>query len=149
MINQQDITNFNIEKQKISRLLNINLSKIAGNPVIVSVGSPKLLIEVDSLDTLYALQPNLELINAWSKENLVNGCYVYCKLTGNSYSGRNFNHLDPLLEDSATGVAAGAITAYVKCSINLHQGYVTNNPCIIHTKFINNKILIGGTVTSY
>ena len=64
-------------------------------PVIASVGSPKLLLEVADSTTLRALRPNLELIADWGRLHGVNGCYVYCKLADGHYEGRNFNHLDP------------------------------------------------------
>lgn len=130
----------------LASLLNINIAQVVSVPGVFSVGSPKLLIEVGSPEVLNSIIPNLELINKWSKENLVSGCYVYCKLNDNSYAGRNFNHLDPILEDPATGVAAGALTAYLQHGIHLYQGSLTNNPCVIHTEILNNLISIGGSV---
>lgn len=69
-------------------------------------------------------------------------------MTDKNYQGRNFNHLNPVLEDSATGVAAGALTAHLKKDIDLFQGEHLNNPCVIHTKYLGNSILIGGSVTT-
>lgn len=140
------IANPIISNSLLTSLLNINIAQIISVPGVFSVGSPKLLIEVGSLDILNSITPNLELINTWSKENLVSGCYVYCKLNDNNYAGRNFNHLDPNLEDSATGVAAGALTAYLQHGVHLYQGFLTNNTCVIHTEIFNNLISIGGSV---
>ncbi|HLX53376.1 MAG TPA: PhzF family phenazine biosynthesis protein [Aquella sp.] len=150
IVEQQTITAMPvIDNNLLHSLLNINTSCLIRVPGIFSVGSPKLLIEVDSLMTLNSIIPNLELINKWSKENFVSGCYVYCKLNDNNYVGRNFNHLDPTLEDPATGVAAGALTAYLKHDIKLYQGANINNPCVIHTEFKQDMIFIGGTVTPF
>jgi len=88
---------------------------------VFSVGSPKLLVEVADATTLHGLTPNLPAIAAWGKTAGVNGIYTYCKVDNGSYEGRNFNHLDPALEDSATGVAAGALTALLGHGILLRQ----------------------------
>ncbi len=110
-------------------------------PVVASVGSPKLLVEVKDSATLAALRPDLARIVAWGKEAGVNGLYVYCRLSDGVYEGRNFNHLDPAQEDSATGVAAGALTALLGRAIRLHQG---SGRCLIHTRIDGDTILIGG-----
>ena len=115
-------------------------------PVIASVGSPKLLLEVADSTTLRALRPNLELIADWGRLHGVNGCYVYCKLGDGHYEGRNFNHLDPALEDSATGVAAGALAAHRQQSLRLHQGHVTQQPCLIEVQYSAQAIWVGGMV---
>ena len=110
-------------------------------PVVASVGSPKLLVEVKDSATLAALRPDLARIVAWGKEAGINGLYVYCQLSDGVYEGRNFNHLDPAQEDSATGVAAGALTALLGRAIRLHQG---GGRCLIHTRIDGDTILIGG-----
>ena len=111
---------------------------------VASVGSPKLLIEVAYAATLHALQPPLERIVAWGKEHGVNGCYVYCKVGERAYEGRNFNHLDPALEDCATGVAAGALSAHLGHGLTLYQGRATGNDCRIVTRIDGSDILVGG-----
>jgi predicted PhzF superfamily epimerase YddE/YHI9 len=111
---------------------------------VASVGSPKLLVEVDSVATLDGLQPDLRRIVEWGKANGVNGCYVYCRTGQDQYEGRNFNHLDPALEDSATGVAAGALAALLGQDITLRQGKATRRDCLIRTRFEGEAILVGG-----
>jgi predicted PhzF superfamily epimerase YddE/YHI9 len=98
---------------------------------VVSVGSPKLLVEVADAATLYGLQPDLPAIAAWGKGAGVNGLYVYCRCDDGTYEGRNFNHLDPALEDSATGVAAGALTALLGHAITLRQGRAVGSANLI------------------
>ena len=110
-------------------------------PVVASVGSPKLLVEVKDSATLQALRPDLARIVAWGKDSGVNGLYVYCRVGDGVYEGRNFNHLDPAHEDSATGVAAGALTVLLERGIRLHQG---GGRCLIHTRVDGDAILIGG-----
>lgn len=115
-------------------------------PVVASVGSPKLLIEVQEAATLHGLRPDLALVSDWGNANGVNGCYVYCRLPDGRYEGRSFNHLDPALEDSATGVAAGALTAHLGRGITLLQGRATGRACLIRTRVDGDAILVGGRV---
>lgn len=119
---------------------------LASPPVIASVGSPKLLLEVAERTTLRALRPNLELIADWGRLHQVNGCYVYCRLDDGQYEGRNFNHLDPAREDCATGVAAGALAWHLKKSLSVQQGYITQQPCRIEVALENDMIWVGGMV---
>ncbi|UOD30763.1 PhzF family phenazine biosynthesis protein [Massilia violaceinigra] len=113
-------------------------------PVLASVGSPKLLIEVLEPATLHALRPPLERIVAWGREHGVNGCYVLWRSGEHTYEGRNFNHLDPAMEDRATGVAAGALAAHLGRTITVHQGGALGASCLIRTRFEGNLILVGG-----
>lgn len=118
--------------------------KLASAPLLSSVGSPKLLIEVAAAEALHALRPPLARIVEWGRANGVNGCYVYCRVGERDYEGRNFNHLDPALEDSATGVAAGALSAWLRQGLTLHQGAALGNPCKIVTRVEGDDIFIGG-----
>ena len=121
---------------------------LASAPRLASVGSPKLLLEVADAETLYALAPDLALIHVWGKEVGVNGCYVWCRTGKNSgdgqVEGRNFNHLEPGLEDSATGVAAGALTLALGHGLTLRQGRATGRACLIRTALAGGAVLVGG-----
>ena len=136
-----------IERYLPSELMGQHM-QLLSPPVIASVGSAKLLLEVADSTTLRALRPNLELIADWGRLHGVNGCYVYCKLGDGQYEGRNFNHLDPALEDSATGVAAGALAHHLQQSLSLSQGHVTNQPCLIRASHETGQIWVGGMVQS-
>lgn len=116
----------------------------ASLPRVVSVGSPKLLVEVPDAATLHGLRPDLEAIAEWGKEAGVNGIYAWCRRPDGRYEGRNFNHLDPRLEDGATGVAAGALTALLGIGLTLLQGRATGQSCLIRTKVEDGAILVGG-----
>jgi PhzF family phenazine biosynthesis protein len=115
-------------------------------PQVASVGSPKLLVEVPDNATLNALQPDLPAITTWGKAHGVNGIYAWCRHPGGRYEGRNFNHLDPALEDSATGVAAGALAALLGHGIELLQGRTTGGNCLLRTRIEGEAISVGGTV---
>lgn len=118
----------------------------ASAPRVASVGSPKLLVEVRGAATLHALAPDLAAITAWGKDAGVNGLYAWCRHQDGRYEGRNFNHLDPVLEDSATGVAAGALSALLGHGITLLQGRATGRSCLIRTRVENGLVLVGGRV---
>lgn len=115
-------------------------------PTVASVGSPKLLVAMRDVDALHALAPNLVGITAWGRAVGVNGMYAYCRRADGDYEGRNFNHLDARLEDSATGVAAGALTALLGHGLVLRQGRQTGRDCVIRTRVEGDAILVGGMV---
>ena len=129
-----------------ARLLAAPALELASAPGIASVGSPKLLLEVADVDSLYRLQPDLEAIAAWSREHGMNGCYAWCRLDEGGYEGRNFNHLDPALEDSATGVAAGALTVLLGHGLLLRQGRASGRDCLMRTALEGDAVLVGGRV---
>jgi PhzF family phenazine biosynthesis protein len=129
---------------QVTALLSAPGLALVSAPLVASVGSPKLLVEVADRPTLLRLQPDLARIVAWGKEAGINGLYAYCRLDDGAYEGRNFNHLDPAQEDSATGVAAGALTALLGRGIVLHQG---GGRCLIHTRTHDDTIFIGGRVS--
>ena len=117
---------------------------LASTPRVASVGSPKLLVEVRDAATLYGLAPDLAGIADWGRQNGVNGVYVWCRLDGTTVEGRNFNHLDPALEDSATGVAAGALAVALGQALTLRQGRATGRDCLIRVRAEDGAILVGG-----
>lgn len=131
---------------EIGELLKLNYNKIK-EINLFSVGSPKLLVEIESVADLFALKPNLSAIIEWGKQQAINGIYVYVN-NSQHIVGRNFNHLDVLLEDSATGVAVGALCAYLQRDIQVHQGQNLNNHCLIDAYYSAEQILISGQVYS-
>ncbi|MES2149626.1 MAG: PhzF family phenazine biosynthesis protein [Pseudomonadota bacterium] len=120
----------------VASLLN---AELVSAPLVASVGSAKLLLEVADRAALQALRPDLARIAAWGQAEGVNGCYVYCRRADGTFEGRNFNHLDPALEDRATGVAAGALTAVLQRGLTLFQ-----TDCRIDTRLDGDAILVGG-----
>lgn len=116
----------------------------SGPAQVASVGSPKLLVQLPDAATLHGLAPDLAAIAAWGQRHGVNGIYAWCRRPDGSFEGRNFNHLDPALEDSATGVAAGALSALLGHGITLFQGAALGRPCLIRTRVAGAAILVGG-----
>jgi PhzF family phenazine biosynthesis protein len=148
----QEVAQPALDAGLLERLLALPALAPASPPTVASVGSPKLLVEVPDAATLHALRPDLEAIAAWGKAAGVNGIYAWCRLRGERnedrsegrIEGRNFNHLDPALEDSATGVAAGALSALLGHGITLLQGRATGRSCLIRTRVEQDAILVGG-----
>ena len=136
------------------RITTSQLRALLGNQVlgfvtearIASVGSPKLLVQVNDAGTLYRLEPDLAAIAAWSREHGVSGIYVYWVCSDGEVEGRNFNHLDPALEDSATGVAAGALSVLLGRGLHVCQGAAMGNPCLMATSIDGDSVSIGGHV---
>lgn len=127
-----------------ARLLDLPGVRLASAPLVVSAGSPKLLLELPDCATLQALRPDLALIAAWGQEHGVNGCYAWARRADGAIEGRSFNHLDPALEDSATGVAAAALTLHLGHGIELHQGANRGQPCLLRTALQGETVLVGG-----
>lgn len=130
--------------EQVAALLGAPGLGLVSAPRVASVGSPKLLVEVRDADTLYGLSPDLAGITAWGKQHGVNGLYVYCLLDAGTVEGRNFNHLDPALEDSATGVAAGALAVALGRDVTVRQGHATGRDCLIRARVEDGAILVGG-----
>ncbi len=145
-VQRQAVAPLGIDPGLAAHLLGVPGLVPVSPPLLSSVGSAKLLIEVADSATLHALHPPLERIVEWGKETGVSGCYVYCRtgLSDHEYEGRNFNHLDAGLEDSATGVAAGALAAWLGHDLVLLQGAALGNPCRIIARVDGTSILVGG-----
>ena len=120
---------------------------LASAPRVLSVGSPKLLLEVADAETLHGLAPDLALIHVWGRNAGVNGCYAWCRSGEGEVEGRNFNHLEPALEDSATGVAAGALTLLLGQGLKVRQGRAAGQACLIRTALEGDAVLVGGLVS--
>jgi PhzF family phenazine biosynthesis protein len=128
----------------LATLLNAPGFAPVSRPRLASVGSPKLLVEVAGAAALYALAPDLKAITDWGRASGVNGLYAWCRRADGACEGRNFNHLDPALEDSATGVAAGALSVALGESLVLYQGRATGRDCLIRTRPEDGALLVGG-----
>lgn len=146
----QPVPAVEIGPAQAAALLGVPAAALAGAPCVASVGSPKLLAEVASPQALYALAPDLPAIAAWGRESGINGIYAWCRRPDGSpdgsHEGRNFNHLDPALEDSATGVAAGALSVALGRDLVLRQGAATGRDCLIRTRIDGRALLVGGVV---
>jgi PhzF family phenazine biosynthesis protein len=125
-------------------LLRIAAADVAGIRGPASIGSPKLLVEVADRSLLDSLRPDLAGIAQWSRTHGISGIYAYCSVRDGVYAGRNFNHLEPRLEDAATGVAAGALALALERSVTLLQGDGLGRPCTLVARYVNGAVQVGG-----
>lgn len=101
------------DSNEIKILLGIDKDIIIGESRIVSIGSKKCIIKIKNFEYLNQLEPNFDMITEWSKKNKINGIYIYTENTfykDLDFQCRSFNPLSGIEEDSATGVAAGALS---------------------------------------
>lgn len=131
-------------KNLASNLLELSTDDIL-NAVVASVGSPKLLVELESKEQLFALTPNLVAVDVWGKQNSINGIYAYYQDQQFIYA-RNFNHVIAENEDVATGVAASALCAYLERDIIVRQGINLGNDCELNVCYMADKLQLSGLV---
>lgn len=140
IISQKDPKYLRLEpdKKMVAKLLNIKEKDILQHPIrIVSVGTPKLIIPVSSLDVLFSIKPDLEGIKEYCKKSGARGLYPFTfetKERGSDFHARQFNPLAGINEDPVTGVAAGALCAYIK-----HHKLSDKNKFIVEQGYCMNK----------
>ena len=82
--------------------------------MIGSIGSPKFLVPVRTRAALLAAHPDLDRLRALSRAHAVNGMYAYSldPTTAEAIAtARGTNPAAGVVEDPATGIAAGALAA--------------------------------------
>jgi trans-2,3-dihydro-3-hydroxyanthranilate isomerase len=96
--------------------LGLTAADISAAPVVVSTGTPHLLVGVTSVAAVDRAEPQAELLLACLREFDAEGCYVFAlcppEAQFRAYA-RFFNPTVGLWEDSATGSAAGPLAAYL------------------------------------
>ncbi len=142
-----------IDRTLICRMLSLSdetiINTLAWPLTVCSVGSPKLLIPIQSKEALLQLEPDASFIKEWSIANQVNGLYVYATPdtaeSGVDFFARGFNPKTGHHEDAATGVAAAALAACLKKSLIIQQGDKLGFPCEIVTTYVDDEhIFVGG-----
>jgi len=112
------------------------MHKFAAEPVLASTGISFLLIQLQHVDELQALQPNLENIVSISERLNAVGYYVFTTDSPEAdATTRMFAPGYGIPEESATGMAAGPLACYlhdhlgfIKTKYNIHQGYLMQPP---------------------
>lgn len=141
------------DRDLISKLLNIKTDDLMEYPIqSVSTGVLKLIIPVKSLDVLFKIKPDLEGIKEYCKRTGTKGFYPFTFETkeNSDFHARQFNPLAGINEDPITGVAAGALGAYIiehklseKNKFVIEQGYFMNKPGKIYVQ-ISDAVKVGG-----
>jgi len=122
---------------------------------VVSTGMPTLLVPMHDFNAVYNLSPNMKKISQLQNNN--DGAIIYAvslETIGRGYSAhaRMFDPKEGIPEESATGMAAGALAAYLQNRqhipvnefIKIEQGYELNRPSEILAKVV----VANGTVES-
>lgn len=146
-------------RQRVAALLSISPKTILDQPIeIVSTGTPKLIIPVESREVLFAIKPDLEGIKAFCLETGARGFYPYTTDTIDSDSDFHARQFNPLIandEDPITGVAAGALGAYLvkhnltdKPRLVGEQGYIMNKSGKMYVE-VGDEIQVGGYAVTY
>lgn len=96
---------------------------------VFSVGVPKLLIKLPTLNSLLSLQPNFSEIAQFCKKTGIKGFYPFTQetlLLDSTFHARQFNPLAGIDEDPVTGVAGAALGARYGKNCIIEQGYSMN-----------------------
>lgn len=134
----------------VASLLGIMPDTIINQPIQVSTGTPKLLVELKDAQTLWNVHTNVEAI----KEQFPTGVYAFVRKDDHFYYARQFNPSTGKNEDPVTGIAAGALGAYLKKYRNLEhpfiveQGHVLSKIGQMYVD-VSNGIKVGGYAVEY
>ena len=141
------------DRELISKLLGIKITDLMEHPIqSVSTGVAKLIIPVKSLNVLYRIKPDLDGIKEYCKDKGTKGFYPFTFETkeNSDFHARQFNPLAGINEDPITGVAAGALGAYIvhhklseKNQFVVEQGYIMNKPGKIYV-WVSDTVKVGG-----
>ena len=159
----QDKAQYNdvaVDKSDIAKLLNIKETDIGDFPLqIVSVGTPKLIIPLASIDALFRIKPNLEGIQKCCEKTGAKGFYPFSFETidkDSDFHARQFNPLFGIDEDPVTGVAAGALGAYIvynkiseKRKFIVEQGYILKKMGRVYVDVSDDEVRIGGYAVTF
>ena len=152
-----------IDSKTIAEALTIPTKWITdGNlkPQVVFTGAPDLIVPIDTLEHLLAINPDFEKLKRFSEKNNIGGIHVFTLETVNKKAvayGRNFAPIYGINEESATGVSNGALGAYLfknnQIILNtqyiFEQGYSMDQPSEIYVKLENKndlQVKVGGRV---
>ena len=148
------------DTSRIANLLGISKEEIAaGLPLqVVSTGTPKLLIPLQSLAALRAVRPDIEGIKAYCRATTARGFYPFTAespISGSDFYARQFNPLADEKEDPITGVAAGALGCYAvkyhlydKQNFTVAQGYDLDMGGKMYVD-VSDGVKVGGYAVTY
>ena len=137
-----------VSAQRIAELLGISSDLIKSDPVKISVGTPKVLVELNSAEDLFAMQPDFKAI----AQEIPQGIYPFVMIEETLYYARQFNPATGVDEDPVTGVAAGALGVHLRNKniqrFTVEQGHVLNKLGTIFVD-VSNGVKISGHAVVY
>lgn len=160
-----EVVSYKHDIERIAHMLGTHRSKLVAMidgeqshcPIeTVSTGVPKILVPIDSLESLFRLRPDLDAIKQYCVDSRSRGVYVFTFETkGEGFvHTRQFNPLSGINEDPATGVAAGALGAYFTLhdipmpegnKFIIEQGQIMGKPGKIFVDASSSPVRVGGT----
>ena len=143
------------KKEEIYKALGVNDYHPVMPVQIAYSGLPDLMIPLPDVDTLQALNPDMEAIAAITKEYEAVSFHVFA-FANDGYTAhvRDFAPLYDILEESATGTANAALTYYlqqkgclgVEADCSFMQGEAMGRPSVVATQIRKDgTIYVGGT----
>ena len=143
------------ETEEIYKALGVSDYHSAMPIQIAYSGLPDLMIPLPDVDTLQALNPNMEAITAITKKYDAVSFHVFA-FANDGYTAhvRDFAPLYDIPEESATGTANAALTYYlqqkgclgVEADCSFMQGEAMGRPSVVATQIRKDgTIYVGGT----
>ena len=143
------------KKEEIYKALGVNDYHPVMPVQIAYSGLPDLMIPLPDVDTLQALNPDMEAIAAITKEYEAVSFHVFA-FANDGYTAhvRDFAPLYDIPEESATGTANAALTYYlqqkgclgVEADCSFMQGEAMGRPSVVATQIRKDgTIYVGGT----
>jgi len=127
-------------------------------PRVVSTGLPHLLVPARDADAVSRARPDADAVTALLEAAGADGLYVFCVLGDGEAKARMFAPAVGVMEDSATGSAAGPLGAYLAHhgaagmpgAMSIRQGEEIGRPSELHTEVRPNgdsfEVWVGGGV---
>lgn len=154
-----EFLNYEPDRREIANVLGLQKDDLTGWPLkIVSTGTPKLLIPIDTFDALMAIKVDRDKVMLICKESGARGIYPFTtdmQTDEGDFHARQFNPLAGIEEDPVCGVAAGALGAYIrhfdlmsKRHFVVENGYSMNTPGLVYVD-ATNKIKVGGYAVTF
>lgn len=122
---------------------------------VVSTGAAHLLVPVQSCEALRRAQPDAKRLFQQLRSVDGRGCYLFSLDTVDPVAAahtRFFNLTEGIVEDPATGTAAGPLACYLakygrivsEATVTIEQGYVQERPSRIEIRLHGNEVRIFG-----
>jgi trans-2,3-dihydro-3-hydroxyanthranilate isomerase len=121
-------------------------------PQVVSTGLRHVMLPLSGADALTTIRPEPEAVDAVIEANDAFGLYAFwCEPEQGRANARLFGRSNQVLEDPATGSAAGPLCAYVNrrfgsASVMITQGVEMGRPSTLETRIDGDRVRVGGGV---
>ncbi len=97
------------DRGALAAALGLGAGDLVGEAVTIASGSPHLLVEIADHEAVDRAAPDARALLAALKAANAQGCYLYSRDTDDAAYARFFNPTVGILEDPATGSAAGPL----------------------------------------